>query len=117
LDVKRPVEQQIEVGIVERRVEKRREQYQRSLAKVSVQRVQPLGKDRDHSVYWFFDLVDMTVPSGRLFVQRTDDSWGFYSKSREVRCFFLSVLKYMFHCWYVAREFHLSLVFFQCQGG
>lgn len=71
----------------ERRIEKRKQNCERNLAKFSIQRLNPLGRDRNHSVYWFFDLIDMNVPSGRIFVEAVDGSWIFYNEPEQVGCF------------------------------
>ncbi|KAG6548407.1 hypothetical protein Mapa_009893 [Marchantia paleacea] len=58
--------------------QKRQEQLDRELEKRSI-RTTPLGKDRNHNVYWFFHR------EGRLFVEdKNSRNWGYYSAKEEL---------------------------------
>ncbi|KAJ4761743.1 DDT domain-containing protein [Rhynchospora pubera] len=51
---------------------------EREIEKLNI-RTNPLGKDRDHSRYWFFRR------EGRLFVESSDSKqWGYYSTKEEL---------------------------------
>jgi hypothetical protein len=62
-------------------------QLKREIKSHSVPRVKFLGKDRSHSKYWFFDVIDSALGfgCGRLFVESKDgSSWGYYHTRDQV---------------------------------